>query len=136
MNNYFVEVVGELNILPWKSDDVSNNETLEDISSIIKKYDSHPSILKIKETYKVTDNFYFEKINDEEIVKKIGKLDASKTTAENDIPAKILIKSSDIISYHLANICNDSVDLHNFPNISVLIQKFQPCQIKKVIQFK
>ena len=57
MNNYFIEVVQNLNILPWNPDDNSENQALESISDIIQRYDLHPSIIRIKEKYEVKEAF-------------------------------------------------------------------------------
>ena len=52
LNNYFIDAVEGLNIEPFAvpADNIStDNIEKTDIEKIIKKYEGHPSILKIKE---------------------------------------------------------------------------------------
>ena len=50
INDYFTQIVDDLDILPWSSNEDFQKETLT-LSEIIQKYASHPSIIKIKDTY-------------------------------------------------------------------------------------
>ena len=56
-NYYFVNITNSLNLIPWKPNDISYNNS---ISNINTEYDTHPSILKIKEVYNKGDIFNFK----------------------------------------------------------------------------
>ena len=47
--------------------------------------------------------------------KEIRKLNTNKASIENDIPAKILIGSKDIVSPYLSNIYNDCKQENKYP---------------------
>ena len=56
---------------------------------MIKKYQDHASILKIKENVKPERRFDFQDVDEDQMFKKIIKLDPSKASMKNDIPAKL-----------------------------------------------
>jgi len=120
INDYFTKIVDDLNIPPWNSDENSLDEnSLKEnlnLSEIKQKYALHPSIVQIKNEYKVTEPFSFIELQNEEIQERIANLDRNKATADNDIPAKVLQKTNDIVSNQLTQIYNDSINNHNFPN--------------------
>ena len=61
----------------------------EPVSSIIKKYQNHPSITLIK-TKKKSKTFRFREINIDEIKTFIEKLDSKKTSQKPDMNTNIL----------------------------------------------
>ena len=85
------------------------------IDDIIKKYQSHPSIIKIKENVKLDSKFKFCDVTSDEIYKEINAIDPKKASVENDIPGKILKECNDIASHYLSNIYNDSKNSKTFP---------------------
>ena len=107
LNNFFIEAVENLEIEPF----VPHNDNIiytESIHEIVKKYETHPSILKIKEHVCVDSKFTFSDTTPNNFKDDICKLDTTKASTENDIPTKILIGSSDIVGEHLSNIYNTS----------------------------
>ena len=118
LNNYFIDAVQNLEIERLNSDEnhiIHPEDTNDVIDDIVKKYKSHPSILKIKENVKLETKFKFNDITEDEIYSKITKIDPKKASMENDIPAKILIGSNDIVSSYLSNIFNDSKNTQTYP---------------------
>ena len=117
LNNYFIEAVENLEIQEFVPDIdfVHSKDGDDNIDSIIRKYKSHPSILKIKENVKVETKFKFIDITEEEIEIGIKKLDPKKASIENDIPTKILKLSSDIVSHYVSDAYNKSKNCHLFP---------------------
>ena len=111
LNNFFVNAVEKLEIEQF----VDNITEMDDIKDIIKIYEMHPSILKIKENVKVENKFTFSNTNSNEIINEIRKLNPNKARTENDIPVKILIESQDIVGDHLSKIYNTSKEDHIFP---------------------
>ena len=114
MNEFFSNAVEKLNLkgyhieLPSCSSDI--------ITNIINKYSKHPSIVSIKGMVKIKDNFSFLKPNIEDIENEIIKLNINKPTTFNNIPAKILIDSSQICSPYITKILDDSITCSNFPD--------------------
>ena len=82
-----------------------SNKTIEDV---IRQYEFHPSIRKIKENIKVECKFSFKETTPVELGYEILQLDAKKASFDNDIPIKILKTSSDVSSKFLSEIYNDS----------------------------
>ena len=67
------------------------------ILDILEKYKQHPSKQKIREN--VTNRaFSFKNISINEIEDKIKNIDIKKASSDDDIPAKIIIGWSDIVS--------------------------------------
>ena len=118
LNNYFIEAVKNLEIEEFT--DVGVQETQSEnidevIESIIQKYKSHPSILKIKENVIIENKFQFQNTTEDEMYFKINSLDTKKACKVDDIPAKLLIGTNDIISGYLSKIYNDSKNSEKYP---------------------
>ena len=76
---------------------VETNEAFDPVLITIKKYSTHPSILRIKE--KMNKNVYsFRKVTYEEILNESNSLDNSKSTQPEDIPFKITKDNADIFA--------------------------------------
>ena len=87
----------------------------------MKTFVRHPSVLKIKE-YKTPENaFSFSPTTTQQFEIEIQQLDPKKASAENDIPKKVLIETSDVASHYLTKICNDSKNDHIFPESLKLV---------------
>ena len=114
LNNFFIKTVENLEIESFASNDDNDNQT-DSVEEIIKIYENHPSILKIKENVNVENTFIFTDTNPNIIKDEISKLDPKKASVENDIPTKILIDSQDIVCEHLSNIYNNSKNDHKYP---------------------
>ena len=92
------------------------NLEISPIANIIHKFRNHPSILKIKEVVTVDELFHFLDSKECDISSKIASLNIKKPTTFKNIPTKILVETSDIISPFLTRINNDA-KLHSvFPN--------------------
>ena len=131
LNNYFIEAVANLDIEQFTSNfndvvsehyDITlvnngNNEHIIDlnIDNIVKRYQSHPSIKKIKENLKLDSKFEFCDVTTDEIYKEINALDPKKASVENDIPCKLLKESNGLVSHYLSTIYNDSKNSSKFP---------------------
>ena len=111
-NNFFINSIENLDIKSYIPSIEDKNENLDDI---MKQYENHPSVLKIKEHVGSVDKFKFTEITVENMNKEIGNLDPRKVSVKDDIPAKGVIKSKYIVSEHLANIYNNSIKNHFFP---------------------
>ena len=118
LNNYFIEAVQNLEIEKFTSEaehEIQAENIDEVIDKILERYKSHPSILKIKENVKVQSKFTFKDTTEDEMYSKIKALDPKKACMENDIPAKILIGTNDIVSGYLSRMYNDSKISEKYP---------------------
>ena len=113
-NNYFSNVVNKLNIEGFETDYIFIPE-LDNISNIIEKFKSHPSIQKIKENINIEAKFHFENISEPMVQKQIASLNKKKPTTFNNIPTRILVENSDIISPFITNIYNNCKYKSEFP---------------------
>ena len=115
MNNFFIESIENLDIEPYIEGNINETNNKDIVKKIVMKFSNHPSILKIKDYVKITHTFSFKTTSELEFKTQINTLDPKKATVENDIPAKILIETSDISSTFLTKIYNDSKDDQIFP---------------------
>ena len=120
LNNYFIEAMQNLDIEKFNSNseqEIQTGNTDEVIEKILEKYKTHPSILKLKENVKVDNKFKFDNTTEDDVCLKIKSLDPKTTTCtENDIPAKTLIGTKDIVSGYLFNVYNDSKKSETYPS--------------------
>ena len=127
-NNFFTNAAGNLNIEGFETDyDV--NPDLDKISNIIEKFKIHPSILKIKENVKVDVKFNFSDVNESVVKDKVTSLDKKKPTTFNNIPARILVENSDIISPYITDMLNVSKSKADFP-FSLKLAEITPAHKK------
>ena len=69
------------------------NEIDDPIFRAIRKYENHPSILKINEIASFEkEHFAFEPTNFESVVQEIFALNSSKASPMDSIPTNILLK--------------------------------------------
>ena len=114
LNNFFIEAVESLEIehhAPKSHEGVY----LKNIGEIVKNYESHPSILKIKENVKLKDKFLLNDMISEDLKTEISELNPNKASIENDIPAKIFIVGKDIVRYYLSDIYNNCKHDNKYP---------------------
>ena len=115
LNNFFVESVDKLGIEPFLKDQ-RNIISDDDITNIIRLYNQHPSIIKIKEHVQKTDEFYFQDLSAERIEREILRLDPKKANIKHDIPTKMLKISHDIISNILSKSYNSTKQSGKYPS--------------------
>ena len=90
-NQYFGHITDSLDLHEFPDGKVC--EGLDDIDNIVYKFRNHPSIVKIKEQYKVKSNFSFRLATTEEIKAIIRDIPTNKA-AGNEIPVNALKKSN------------------------------------------
>ena len=115
LNNFFIDVVQSLEIEPFVSRE-ANDVFDGNIDEIIKQYEPHPSIQNIKGNITLGETFVFSDTIPEDISKRILDLEPRKVSVENDIPAKMLIGSHDVVSRYIPDIYNRS-KFHNLATI-------------------
>ena len=74
------------------------------IAEIIKNYQNHSSIIKIKEIVKKKPIFDFPEATTEDIDKIITPLNPNKATRPDCIPLELIKTAANVVDYHLAYI--------------------------------
>ena len=73
-------------------------------------------VIRIKEKLRIENKFAFATMSTAEIMQEISRLDENKTTANGDIPVKILKICSDIISPSLKSVYDNTIETNKFSN--------------------
>ena len=114
--DFFENAVKELN-MTFTHNVISDCEDIDDpILKCIKKFDIHPSIRVIKDTYVDSDLFSFDFVSIDNIIKEIRSLNSSKAIPKDTIPVVILKENINLISNVLHLIFNKSIECCSFPN--------------------
>ena len=115
-NKYFVDIVPKLGIKPIVS--IRNND-LENgnLSTIIKKYKNHPSIIAIEKYMKDLQKklFNFRKATNDIVLRNIQKLNTKNASQLNDIPTKYIKKFRDVFTPVITDDYNNCVFISIFP---------------------
>ena len=96
----------------FMSEEPVSNESVNDI---IRKFQNHPSIIKIKENDRW--HFSFPAFEAEDVDTEIDSLDASKAIQQNDILVKIIKANRDIFYEFIMHNFNEGIPTARFPNI-------------------
>ena len=91
-SEYFGSILESLDLYKWESEitDLGLNDSNQDNLDItIRKYEKHPSIQMIKQNFRISKKFSFERVSKDEIKKIIKDLKNSKSVG-GEIPPKIL----------------------------------------------
>ena len=114
-NDYFGNAVTNLDIPTIPTISI-NKVDIDPLLQSIKKYDTHPSILKIREKLGHENfSFSFSHVTVEDISKEINALNTSKATPKDTIPAKIIKEFQSIFAHKIFIDFNSSVDSSSFP---------------------
>ena len=111
-NNYFNNITEGLNIKKWCISDKLSDDPLV---NAIRKYENHPSIIKIKSSVETTQLFDFNFVTSDDISKNINSMDSTKKTSDA-IPIKIVKLANKKIFKDLANCVNECIKQNKFPN--------------------
>ena len=95
------------------------------IDAILESYNSHPSIVMIKNKVQVTTKFEFRDISADEMYRKILSLDSKKAIPEKDVSVDVLKSTADIICKPLADIFNENKNMNIYP-ASLKMQNVTP----------
>ena len=80
----------------------------------ILKYRNHPSIIAIRDKYKISECFKFTEVDQKEIEKEIKKLDVNKASQRSDIPTKIIKENIDIFGDFIGKSYNNTIKASQF----------------------
>ena len=93
---------------------ITFEDLVDPIAKLVKKFENHPSILKIKEKVSAR-NFSFSPISLAQVEKEIQSLDTKKATTKN-IPVKHLQDCLNVCKSTLHQIINESLTNIKFPD--------------------
>ena len=114
LNSFFKNAVHSLEIVENEYLLTPTENIQNPIDIALKKFECHPSILKIKE--KVTPTpFSFSEIELSEVEKELKHLNPKKASTFNNIPSKHLKQSFDICGPILHRLVNHSLRYNEFP---------------------
>ena len=88
----------------------------DEVEVAIKKYETHPSIIKIKYSIKTNKCFSFTHVTEEDVLSIVKSLDPAKSITNKNIPIKILKSNIDVCIKELTSIFNNMIDTSIFPN--------------------
>ena len=116
-NKHFSETVDKLNIFEWPS--CESEYTEDQLTNIINKYKSHPSIKKIKSNYTIKQKFSFKPVTVKDIENVIKNISTNKVTG-GEIPLNVLKQSG--FTYAMSRDCiNDCLLKGLFPDSLKLV---------------
>ena len=92
LNNHFSETVEKLNTFKWPFNEKYENIHNEKLTTIIKKFENHPSIMKIKSKYTMQEMFSVKPVTVEDVENIIKNIPKNKASG-GEIPLNILKQS-------------------------------------------
>ena len=116
LNEHFVNITNSLGIGENKDITTPTIGIEDPVEVAIKKFESHPSILKISRHIASSEKFEFRAVTEDETNTQLVKLNPKKGAPVGCIPAKILKDNSDIFSFHLTNLFNKYLSESRFPD--------------------
>ena len=115
-NEFFSSLVKALKIENDNNLLTDDIEETDPVLKAIKKYKTHPSILRTKSFFKHPKVSSFKYFNVGDVKREINNLNSKKATPEGDIPVKTLKWNSDIIAPTLTDCYNQNIKNSTFPN--------------------
>ena len=111
-NTYLNDITKGLNTERWL---ISNLPCKDPLVNTVRKYQVHPSILKIKSVFQSIRLFDFNFVSSDDISKTITSLDSTKKTS-GVISTKIIKLKNKEICKDLAKYINESIKKNELPN--------------------
>ena len=128
-NIYYINIVEKTSGVPREKNVIDTNNTQEIIEGIIRKYERHPSMLKMKNNFDSFVTFDFSKAEVADINSLLKQRIPKKRTGTDTAPQKLVKISANVIEKLLCNIINKDIDNFNVsdntkvPTIRPLHQK-------------
>ena len=88
---------------------------MNSVDKALYKFQSHPSILKVKERVK-GNKFRFSNLTQDDLIREINKLNLTKANMSNNIPVKYLKDNIDISGNVLLKMINNEITKSHFPD--------------------
>ena len=112
-NEYFSNITNSLDIFSWATPEILLAE--DEISYAIRKYNNHPSIIKLKSLHKADSKFEFTHVLPETVLSYINKLNPRKMSS-GGISTSIIKEFSDIYCVEFTDCINASINNCLFPS--------------------
>lgn len=117
MNEFFANIVPNLNIAQYEPVDSFSSNITDPVLKAVEKYKNHPSIVAIKTRREnINFSFSFQKIERSEILQIISELDPKKAIQSNDIPTKMIKENCEIFADFLLSSLNKCLSEGGFPS--------------------
>ena len=115
-NEYFCTVATKLNIEDSLTHITDTQNISDPILKAIKKYENHPSRIKITENIITKEVFKFSHASCKDIGTVVNSLNISKATICRNIPTKVFTQNFDICSGVINSVYNSCIIVPNFPS--------------------
>ena len=110
-NEFFVNITSSLDIKPWETNSdlsqQSGSESVDDIGSIMRKFEDHPSVIAIR-TICNGKSCNISHVEPHEVYRVICNLNARKAVS-GEIPTKIIQMAADLVCIPLTDCINASL---------------------------
>ena len=108
LNDYYVTAADNIGC----ADPILDDDTLE---SITNRHHGNESITHIKSKSISPNQFSFDIVHTETILKKLKSINVKKATGHDSIPPKLLKLGADVLAIPLTNLINMSISTCTFP---------------------
>ena len=114
-NNFFINIVPNLNISAKVGLNENFIETNDPVSNAISKFCNHPSISMIKDKNRTSNKFSFCDVTFDEVLEKVNHLKANKSSQQNDIPTNILKSNASFFAEYFSKNINYCIGQSKLP---------------------
>ena len=108
-NKFFVDSVNSMDIKENKVLMTDTGDILDPVKKVLKKFESHPSIISISENISIENGFSFSEVTTEDIKLEVKNLEAKKASTFMGVPTIQLKNAIDIIAEPLKQIWNNEI---------------------------
>ena len=115
-NNHRINIVEKTSSVPSENYFIDTNNTQEIIEEIIRQYERHPSILRIKNNSDSFIPFDLPKAEVADINIVLKYTDPKKVSGPDTFLPKLVKVSANVIEKHLCSIINMDIDNYNVPD--------------------
>ena len=117
-NSHYINIVENMTGIPPDINplyDLQENDVYC-VKQIIKKFESHPSIVEIKKNINIVEKFTIKEATVSDINTLLKSVNTKKATGPDNIPPKLVKLSANVIDSHLCNIINKGLQNSSFPD--------------------
>ena len=116
LNDYFINITQTLGTSQENKGNPVKYQKQSSCEGIIKHFQSHPSILKLKASVPCTHMFSFKRVTVAEMKSQLQHLNIRKSSPQKEIPSKLLKLNIDLFCYPLIRLFNLYADANKFPD--------------------
>ena len=132
LKSHYINIVENMTGI---SPDISSLYDLQEndgycVKQIIKKFETHPSIVEIKKNINIAEKITIKEATVSNINILPKSVNTKKATGPENIPPKLVKLSANVIDSHLCNIINKGLQNSSFPD-AAKIASVRPIYKKK-----